>query len=453
MITICTIITFLMAGAMFVIPRAHKIAIMFIVNMLFSLLQFYFIPGLQNAISLIIFVFFVSEIKYIKLYVNKIKNNPKLRLIFLLLITMTSLDVIFSPHLHNNLIESIKYVYSYLLLKYFLVFYSVVAVTNSKCLLTLVKYSMVGVLVLTFFGIINLIQGRSEFVTDMMSNHTNLNFVTADAGEKFVGSSRFRVQAMFQNPFDYGFICCVCLMLFLYAREHIRRFIFVVLMLCCLFGILTCNCRTVVVCAVAGLGIYVFLAFNFSKQIKFASITAVVLVLLYSFVPAISEKIDSAMSAITDTEGKEYAGSSMMMRSIQIAATLGYIEDKPLFGNGVGFFNIDLGWNSSDKSLTVDKDLYGLEGVYLSYLLEHGWVGYILYLMLWIIILRFLIRNLQIDRNLASFGIAVWTVYFLFAHMTGELKSLYPTLLVLGSIIGVFTCNKHVSSRFIPYIK
>ena len=427
-----------MAGAMFFISREKKIAFIFVVNMLFSLLEFDFIPGLQNAISLVIVVFILSEIKNIHIYVNKIKNNIKLKRIFLLLVLMTSLDIIFSPHLHNSVFDSIKYIYNYLLLKYSLVFCCLVAFVNQKSLLTLVRYSMAPMLILTLFGIINFIQGRSAFVTEMMSNHISTNFVTTDAGDHFVNSSRFRIQSMFQNPFNYGYICSVCLLLYIYARKHMNKLLFGLMLICCLFGIIMCNCRTVILCAFLGIGIFFLIAFNSKRITQLGIIITVIFVLLYGFVPVVADKIDYVFS-VFDSKDNDQRGSSLTMRSVQIATTLKYIEDKPWFGNGVYFFNIDLGWDSSDKSMTLEKDLYGLEGVYLAYLLEHGWVGYILYLMVWITMLIYLIKNLHFNRELVALGIAIWSIYFLFAHLTGELDSVRPTLIVLGGCYGIIS--------------
>lgn len=47
-----------------------------------------------------------------------------------------------------------------------------------------------------------------------------------------------------------------------------------------------------------------------------------------------------------------------------------------------------------------------------------------------------------------AFGISVLSVYLAFANMTGELLSVYPTLLLLGYVFKVID-NKRQSTTFI----
>ena len=137
---------------------------------------------------------------------------------------------------------------------------------------------------------------------------------------------------------------------------------------------------------------------------------------------------------IKAVQGDEYAGSSVDMRSVQFAAVMKHINNSMLFGRGVHFFGIDLGWSTGNA---VDEDLAGLESVLYSYLLERGFVGYILYLVVWIQILLYLINARKIDLFLANLGITICLVYILFANMTGDLLSVYPTSLILGCILGI----------------
>ena len=83
--------------------------------------------------------------------------------------------------------------------------------------------------------------------------------------------------------------------------------------------------------------------------------------------------------------------------------------------------------------------MFGLEGIYLKRLLEHGWVGYILYLCLWFSLLIYLVKHLKKNKKTAALGISIWIVYFAFANMTGELQSAMPTLTIIGSVIGILS--------------
>jgi O-antigen ligase len=139
-----------------------------------------------------------------------------------------------------------------------------------------------------------------------------------------------------------------------------------------------------------------------------------------------------------DVQGRQIVGggSNIEMRSIQTATVLSYIEDTPLFGRGVHYFNKDLGWGEGGFKTLKDSRLYGIEGVYMKYLLERGFVGYFLYLLICFFLLFYIVRHRSTNKRLTGLGISVFVLYTLFAHMTGELGSVFPTLLVLGCIIG-----------------
>jgi O-antigen ligase len=160
-------------------------------------------------------------------------------------------------------------------------------------------------------------------------------------------------------------------------------------------------------------------------------------------IPIVNEKVNQMTTIFSDKSGREISGSSIEMRSIQFATTLYYIQDTPAFGRGVNFFYYDMGWEDGKRGLK-DARFEGLEGVYLFYLLERGFIGYFLYLAVWIIMLVYLYRNRQNDKELSASGVAMWVIYTVFANMTGELLCVFPTLLVLGSMIGVLNTKNYL---------
>lgn len=429
----------LLGGGMFFISRDKKIAIMFIGCMTLTLLKPE-LPLFKECTRFFIYMFFLSEIPYIYAILKEWLHSP-LKNIFSFLLAAVLLAALFSPHI-NSLDSLVSFLKSELLFKYFAIGYSFVSFRNEQNLKTLVRYSIFPMIILTMFGVINLVEHRSFFVSEMMSNWSSnsINDVNEMAGDKFTNLDRFRVQAMFFNPFDYGYICSLCLMLYIYAFncKMINKNLLMSLVFCCLFGILFCGCRTVMFCSISAVSVYFLLAFKTKKFVMYGLFSVLLFVTSYLFVPIVNEKIDEMTTMFTDTRGRNYNGSSIEARSIQFAATLSYIQDSPMFGRGVNFFNVDLGW-SGGKEMALDSRLLGLEGVYLHYLLERGFVGYILYLLVWLSIVTFLIQKKKHNKKLSSLGISIWVTYVLFANMTGELLSVYPTLLLLGCIIGVLT--------------
>ena len=138
-------------------------------------------------------------------------------------------------------------------------------------------------------------------------------------------------------------------------------------------------------------------------------------------------------------------GSSLELRTLQYAAVLYHVQDNPLFGCVYQYFIIDIGWGDGVKYLK-DTRLAGLEGVAMSYILERGFVVFALYLLFYISIIISFFRNRKFSMVATAFGISVVCTYLSFANMTGELLSVYPTLLLLGYVLKVVDYNKVVSA-------
>ena len=424
---------------MFFISREKKVALMFIGCMTLTL--FYVnIPVLNTANLIFVGCFWLSEFNNVRSLFRKLKKSPLYR-IYILLICSLVLSLVFSPHLHAFK-DARLFLQSELFLKYFAIAYGFWSIKNERCMRTLIKFSLIPLFILTFCGIINLIEHRSFFVSEMMSNWSSLNDTNELSGDAFTDAKRFRVQSMFFNPFDYGYICIVCLFAYIYAfrKKMIKRSLFYVLTFCCWFGILMCGCRTVLLCTIVGYCIFGWLTYDYSKIMKVALAIVAIGWVSYITIPFVNEKVNQ-MTTLFDTDGKGLEGSTIDMRIIQLATVLYYIEDNPAFGMGVKFFSIDMNWQEGTSG-HQDSRLQGLEGVYLSYLLERGIVGYIFYLVIWVIILMYMYRRRYVDKELSVFGISLWVVYFLFAHLTGELLSAYPTLLILGCVFGMLNTKE-----------
>ena len=431
-----------MGGSMFFISRDKKIALMFIGCMTLSLLRMD-IPLFNTAKFLLVGSFLLSEFNNWKAMMIRWTNSPVGRIMLIVLLSVL-LCILFSPHLHaiNN---ARGFLQDELLLKYFALGYAFFSIRNENNLKTLIQYSIIPMFVLTLFGVVNLLDHRSFFVTEMMSNWSSSSFSSVNelAGDKFMDADRFRVQAMFSNPFDYGYICSLCLIIYIYGyiKKMISKYLFSILSLCCSFGILLCGCRTVIFCSILGVCTIILFSYKLGKSMTSSLVAVSIAVVAYMTVPVVNENVNAMTTIFSDRSGREYGGSSIEMRSIQFATVLSLIQESPAFGRGVHFFNLDMGWKDGGRGLK-DQRLFGLEGVYLSYLLERGLVGYLLYLYVWIFLLIYLYKRRHFSRELAAFGISVWVLYTAFANMTGELLSVYPTLIIIGSVLGAFINNE-----------
>lgn len=433
---------------MFFISHEKKIAIIFIATMTLTLLQIGFFPITRNAIGFLIICFLISEIRYFKEYLCVLKRSFISNL-FILLIISTILVIFFSPHLHT-LHSIFAFIRDDLFFKYFVLAYAFVAVRNEKNLSTIIRCSIIPMIILTLFGVQNLIEHRSSFVTEMMSNWskesiTGSNFM---GGDIYVDADRFRVQAMFINPFSYGYICSLCLLVYLYGflRKIIKKGEFIILLCCCIFGILFCGCRTIVLCAIFELSVFSVLSLKKNTHLVFFTIV-IASIITYITIPKVAEIVDRTTTVFTDTSGDKVKGSNMEMRTVQLAKVFFYIADHEAFGRGFNFFAIDMG-GKERSGYRKDNDLVGLEGVYLIYLLERGIVGYMFYLFIWISLFYIFISRLKTFRLLSALGVSVLTLYTLFANMTGEILSVCPTLLVLGSLLGIIAKKEYIDYLF-----
>ena len=388
-----------------------------------------FVP-FGNSQYILSHCFILSEIPYIRQYIKTLKKTI-IYSILLIVIIATIVLLINSPHYNNNLTNTLRLFITELTGKYFAICYAFISIRSMNNMKPILKVSYYGLLILTVFGVLNFITGRAWFI-DTIGSHMTVDENIQDLGGKFTHSDRFRVQAMFFSPFDYGYICVLLLLLQLwgYVKKLVSKRQFHISAVCCIFGVLFCGCRTNILCCVIGVIVFVYYAYSMKQWIRYAIIGFFLCVIAYSTVPIIQEKVNQTITAFD--ANSQISGSSIDMRLLQYTAVLYHIRNYELFGRGLGFFNIDMGWGESQAASLVDKDLYGLEGVVMSYLLERGIIGLLLYLAFYATILYFLYRHRVIDKQTSAFGLSLVFVYLAFANMTGELGSVFPTLLLIG---------------------
>lgn len=431
-----------MGVSMFFISRDKKIALMFVGCMTMTLLRLN-VPFFKSAHLILVFFFLFSEYNHFYYLIKTTKKSPINYLLIIIVISVL-VAILFSPHL-QSFEGTWTFIKNEFLLKYFVLIYAFYAIKSKREWDNMIKITIIPMFILTWFGIINLTELRSSFVTEMMSNWDQLGSLSNLAGDTFIERSRYRVQAMFYNPFDYGYICMILFFVYLnaYIRKTIGKLLFISLIICCWFGIIMCAARTVVFCAICGLIVYFLFSIKSKYSVRFVVFSFLFGVMAYSTIPIVNEKVNQVTTIFADREGNDVAGSNIEMRTIQMATVLSYIDDTPFFGRGVHFFYIDMGWSKGGKDGLKDSRFEGLEGVYLSYLLERGWIGYLLYLLFWFSILIYFILHMRTCTHYALCGITIWIVFFLFSHMTGELLSVVPTLIIFGSLIGI--CHKNDS--------
>lgn len=400
------------------------------------------IPGVPfgNSVFIVPICFFISELKN---FTNDFHNlSSYLKKILLIMIIATIILQINSPHYNDSAFNTTRLIISELITKYFIIAYAFISIKNFDEFQKISKGVYYALIILTIFGLLNLIT-HSLVLLDTLGFKSPSN-----------GGDRFRVQAMFANPFDYGYICIILLyvIIILYNKGFMTIKKYYISLACCIFGIVTCGSRSVILTAIISYLIYIILAKSFSKKLYILVIATILSIASYNFIPGVNEKVNQTLSIFTDSSGNKVEGSNLDMRETQYLTTLFYIKDNPLFGRGKDFFNIDLGWKDINENRDlVITDLAGLEGVVMSLLLERGLVGVLFYFIFYITIFFKFIKYKKYDKETSCVGISIIIAYMFFANSNGELNSVGPTLLICGALLHIIETKSMKSFKYKSY--
>ena len=429
---VAIIVTLVCCLLMFYVKREWKAAMLVMGAMTLTVVN---IPGipLHNANFLLQAAFLLSEWKKLSLHLKKLRYTPFLWKSLLLVSFSALLAALTSPY--TGIKETIK---SELLFQYFALVYAFWAVKDEKSLKTILRISIYCLIMLTVFGAINYITKSADFVNAVTEGRTSM-YGDVALGDFYTESSRFRVQSMFQYAFDYGYICAAILLLHLHGwyRHLESKRDFMIAIACCIFGILTCECRIVWVSVLLSIACYYMWSFKLGRIVMFGIFTVILMIISYNTIPAVEEDVNK----VTDifAEKNEIEGSSIEMRMAQYAYVLIYTEGNEWLGLGKGYWFY---------SYTVDpdsiRDLLGIESVILQKLLEQGIIGLVLWATFYTIIFLYFWRNRKRRKKLTGLGASILSLYLFFSTGTGELGSVYPTLLLLGFVIKAVESGKTI---------
>lgn len=433
--SILIIITLASCLMMFFIRREQKVALLVMGTMTLTLANVPVIP-LHKANLLLPTFFLMSELGSLTLHIKKILSIRILCITFTIVLLSTLVCAFTTTYMKPLIV-----IQGELIFKYFALYYAFIAVKDEHSLKSILKLSIYCLIALTFFGILNYFDRSAGLVNELTKGQNNWVY-DVEWGNFYSGKGRFRVQSMFKSPFDYGYICAAVLMLHIHAwyQKLESKKDFIIAVVCCAFGILTCGCRIVWVSALFSVICYYMWCFRLDKNIIRGIVVVIFSILSYTFIPAVEEKVNS----VTDifVEDSETGGSSIAMRTTQFAMTLYYVKGNEVFGQGKGYFTSEI-WNPDiDRSQRKATGLEGMESVILGYILERGYFGLTLWIAFYLIIFKYFLRYKQRKKRLTGLGVSILSLYLFFAIGTGELGSVYPTMLLLGIVIKAVESGK-----------
>jgi hypothetical protein len=405
---------------MFYVKRELKAAMLIMGAMTLTLVNIPVIP-LHKANLLLQVAFLLSEWRDMPRHFNRLRNTPCLWIPLLIVSFSALLAALTSPY--TSIKETIEYE---LLFKYFAIAYAFWAVRKEKSLKPILQVSLYCLMVLTFFGVLNYIDKYAIFVNAVTEGRTT-RYGDVALGDVYTESDRFRVQAMFNYAFDYGYMCAAILLLHLHGwyRHLENKRDFIIAIACCSIGILICGCRTVWVSAVLSIACYYMWAFQLNRNVMYGIIAMMLMVISYHTIPAVEEKVNQ----VTDifAENSEVSGSSFQLRMSQYMTVAIHIEGHEWLGQGKGYW---------EHIYTEDQEsvrgLYGVESVILQTLLERGIIGLFLWAAFYTAIFLYFWRNRKRRKKLTGLGVSILSLYLFYSIGTGELGSVYPTMLLLG---------------------
>ena len=425
------LVTLVCCCLMFFVKREWKAALLVMGAMMLTLVS---VPGipLHKANLLLQVSFLLSEWKQLPHHFSRLRYKPYLW-IPLLIVTISALLAALTSQ-YTGIAETIK---SELLFKFFALAYAFWAVKNEKSLKPVLQVSLYCLIVLTAFGALNYIQKNAIFVNALTEGKTSMVMEDASLGDVYTDSSRFRVQSMFKFAFDYGYICAALLILHLhgwYQRLESNR-AFMIAIACCSFGILICGCRIVWVSAIFSIACYSMWVFQMNRNVMYGIFSVILLIVSYNTIPAVEEKVNK----VTDifVENGETSGSSIALRMSQYAYVLMYVEGHEWLGLGKGYWAY-----SYAKDRRSVEGIYGVESVILQNLLEQGIIGLILWATFYSIIFFYFWRNRTKRKAITGLGASTLTLYLVYSIGTGELGSVYPTMLLLGMTMKMIESKK-----------
>ena len=427
---IAIIVTLVCCGLMFYLRREWKAALLVMGAMTLTLVDIPVIP-LHKANLLLQVAFLLSEWRDLPRHFKRLQSTPYLWIPLLIVSSSALLAALTS--LYTGVKEMIE---NELLFKYFAIVYAFWAVKNEKSLKPILRISLYCLIVLTFFGLLNYIDKNAIFVNALTEGQTT-RYGDVALGDIYTESDRFRVQSMFQYGFDYGYICAAILLLHLHGwyRHLESKTEFIIAIACCTFGILTCGCRTVWVCAIFSLICYSMWVFQLNRNVIYGMIAVMLLILSYNTVPAVEEKVNQMTDVFV--KDSETEGSSIQLRMSQYMYVAIHAEGHEWLGLGKGYWEY-----MHTKDPESIRGLYGVESIILQTLLERGIVGLLLWAAFYTVIFLYFWRNRIRRKKLTGLGVSILTLYLVFSIGTGELGSVYPTMLLLGSTMKMIESKK-----------
>ena len=260
-------------------------------------------------------------------------------------------------------------------------------------------------------------------------------------GDTHADGSRSGVLSIYRYTFDYGYnsILFLLMLLYFYFKQHKDKFLLISCMLLAFIGLALSGSRTVIISGM--ISAIIFVIFSKKSRKKYQTIVGCIVIGLAAFltIPAVNNMVMITIESIF-TRTAEVSGSSIDMREAQLQGSLLLWSQNPVLGNGYKYIFLDLGW----KDGTMVDDMAGYESIVYILLIERGIIGIVVYLIFFISLYGYYLKNMKVDRQLCVLGMSLLTAFLLFAVGTGVLDAWLNTMVMQGLLIYYIEKQKSV---------
>ena len=245
----------------------------------------------------------------------------------------------------------------------------------------------------------------------------------------------FRVTGANVSSSVYGLTCGLFFMCCCFLRKKQSKLSYVALGLLFINVFLSAT-RAAMIPVIVGLALFIILNKGLNKGLKYVTIVAISVTLIYPILPqGIKNYSSELVASIEDvllpsgTGGEKFYGSSIDKRDMQIAASMTYLKKKTLFGHGINY--------ASEVILKGEKhdELLGMES-YLCFIgIELGLVYAVAIVIFFIAVLIYFLKNRKYAVKYADIGTTFVVMYILFLIYAWVGNAWFIMMPILGYIM------------------
>ena len=303
---------------------------------------------------------------------------------------------------------------------------------NSKQPINLMKLIIILLVIEFSFGVLELILKFSpvSILTAMVTGNENTLVLNLESNY-----GRFRIGSIQNMSFNYGYVSAIfglVLLHYVSLSQKVNAKIVAFALITGAGGVIMSGSRSALLACVLSYFFLFVTCFNPGKILKIGLFAIPVILVVLSYTGGVfNDFFDSFIDGVT-TGGKNSVGSSSTMRYDQWMAVLRYFSKAPIFGNGINYFVEVLGWGTDSY---INTDLWGLEGLHYSVLLEQGIVGAIAHICLFGSIIIYFLSHRKKASKEAYFGLSLMILFLSWAFLTGALGAWPFTMMFVALAI------------------